>query len=46
MKKAVKTILCASTLVLAVSVFSGCANNKTPKEKTEAVQPETKKMNR
>ena len=44
MRKTVKSILCASTLILAVSVFSGCANNKTPEEKAEAVQPETKKM--
>ena len=44
MQKTVKSILCATTLILAVSVFSGCTNNKTPAEKTEAVHPETKKM--
>ena len=44
MQKTVKPILCASILFLAVSVFSGCTNNKTPAEKTEAVHPETKKM--
>ena len=44
MQKTVKSILCASTLILAVSVFSGCTNNKTPEEKAETVPPETKKM--
>ncbi len=44
MQKTVKSILCASALILAVSVFSGCTDNKTPEEKAEAVQPETKKM--
>ena len=37
-------MLCASTLILAVSVFSGCTDNKTPGEKADAVKPETKKM--
>ena len=44
MQKTVKSILCASALILAASVFSGCTNNKTPEEKPEAVHPETKKM--
>ena len=44
MQKTVKSILCASALILAASVFSGCTNNKTPEEKSEAVHPETKKM--
>ena len=44
MQKTVKSILCASTLILAVSAFSGCADNKTPEEKAETVPPETKKM--
>ena len=44
MQKAVKTILCASTLILAVSVFSGCTGKKTPAEKPEAAELETKKM--
>ena len=44
MQKTVKSILCASALILAASMFSGCTNNKTPEEKAEAVHPETKKM--
>ena len=44
MQKTVQSILCASALILAASVFSGCTNNKTPEEKPEAVHPETKKM--
>ena len=44
MQKTAKSIHCASTLVLAVSVFSGCTNNKTAEEKAETVPPETKKM--
>ena len=44
MQKTVKSILCASTLILAVSVVSGCTDKKTPEEKAEAVHPETKKM--
>ena len=44
MQKTVKSILCASALILAVSVISGCTDNKTPEEKVEAGKPETKKM--
>lgn len=44
MQKTVKSILCASALILAVSVVSGCTDKKTPEEKAEAVHPETKKM--
>ena len=44
MQKTVKSILCASALILAVSVISGCTDKKTPEEKVEAGKPETKKM--
>lgn len=44
MQKTVKSILCASTLILAVSVFSGCTDNKTQGKKAQDTEPETKKM--
>ena len=44
MQKTVKSILCASALILAVSAITGCTDKKTPEEKVEAGKPETKKM--